>query len=36
VQNRFDSITNIAIDDVAMQQFIGRHDVLHEIEDVRI
>lgn len=36
VQNRFDSITNITIDDVAMQQFIGRHDVLHEIEDIRV
>lgn len=36
VQNRFDSIVNIDIDDIAMQQFIGRHDIINEIEDVRI
>ena len=35
VQNRFDSISDITISDVAMQQFIGQKDILDEIEDIR-
>lgn len=35
VQNRFNTISNIAIDDVPLQQFIGAHDVFAEIEDIK-
>jgi hypothetical protein len=35
VQNRFDSISNIMIDDVVAHQFIGKHDVIGDIEDIR-
>ena len=35
VQNRFDSISNIIINDVPTQQFIGEHDIINEIEDIR-
>ena len=35
VQNRFNSISNISIEDVPLQQFIGEHDVYDEIEDLK-
>lgn len=35
VQNRFDSITNVIINDVPVHQFIGEHNIIDEIEDIR-
>ena len=35
VQNRFDSISNIIINDIAAHQFISEHDIINEIEDIR-
>ena len=34
-QNRFDTISNIQLHDIAMQQFIGEHDIIKEIENLR-
>lgn len=35
VQNRFDSISNIKISDEPLVQYIGEHDIINEIEDVK-
>ena len=35
VTNRFNTISNIEIDDIPLQQFIGAHDVFAEIEDIK-
>lgn len=35
VQNRFNTISNIEITDVPLQQFIGEHDIFEEIEDIK-
>ena len=34
-QNRFNTISNIVIEDVPLQQFIGAHDVYKEVEDIK-
>lgn len=36
VQNRFDTITDIAITNEPLVQFIGQHDIIEEIEDVKV
>lgn len=36
VQNRFDSVTDFAITDVPLLQFIGEHNIFDEIEDVKV
>ena len=35
VQNRFDSISDIDILDAPLEQYIGEHDIINEIEDVK-
>jgi hypothetical protein len=35
VQNRFDTITDIEILDAPLEQYIGEHDIIGEIEDVK-
>lgn len=35
VQNRFNTISNVEIEDIPLQQFIGAHDVFEEIEDIK-
>lgn len=35
VQNRFDSISDVDIKDVPLQQFMGEHDICDEITDIK-
>ena len=36
VQNRFDSISDIAITNEPLSQYIGKHDILKEIQNVKV
>lgn len=35
VQNRFDSISEVSIVDAPLEQYMGEHDIINEIEDVK-